>query len=81
MEEKGLRGGLGKKRNGVCVQGLGGSEEGEEGSRVKMRRGAAEEEVRREVGDEEEVEPAPVVVEDERMSERREVVGSRELWR
>ena len=44
MEEKGLRGGLGKKRNGVYVQGLRGSEEGEEGSRVKMRRGAAEEE-------------------------------------
>ena len=44
MEDKGLRGGLGKKRNGVCVQGSGGSEEGVEGSRVKMRRGAAEEE-------------------------------------
>lgn len=35
---------------------------------VKKRRGAAEEEVRREVGDEEEVELAPAVVEDEIVS-------------
>lgn len=44
---------------------------------VKKRRGAAEEEVRREVGEEQVV----VVVEEVDVDERREVVGSRLLWR
>lgn len=47
---------------------------------VKKRRGAAEVEVRREVGDVASEEEAEEEVEEVR-SERREVVGSRWLWR
>lgn len=50
---------------------------------MKKRRGAAEEEVRREVGEEDEAEAAEVevVVVEDRESESREVVGSSEFWR